>query len=499
MAAAITDDRTLLLESDAVDCRTSSLTILFADTVSSTMALGENGGSSNTSAHGPVNRHEDVAARVIAQHDGHVIRTSNGSVLAEFSDPVAAVHAAVEIERLAAAANLRTKQPDLRIGIFTLVDPPQGIAALGDAISATASVTMEAGAGQVLISRECYEAASKEPDLKCQWIRRVVIGKNEDIFEVNWAQGPSGIPARYRVLSRVGSGGMGIVYKVHDKETDEIVALKTLKPGIGADPAMQENLKREVCLARKVTHKNVCRIHELSRSSGVPYISMEFVEGESLLSRLRRSGPLPWHDALKIVQQVCAGLREAHMQGIVHTDLKPANIMMDLNGIAKIMDFGIAQPLQGAGQGTSTIFGTPAYMAPEQVEFKRLDARTDLYALGAVLYEMVTGSAPFEGETPMAVAAKQVRQIPERPREIAPDLPLDAEAAILKCLEKDPAQRFQSVDELWAALRKTEPRPTISVWGSFVSDFRIAGNDLRRDLHAGVESARDFIGRRLGS
>jgi serine/threonine-protein kinase len=163
------------------------------------------------------------------------------------------------------------------------------------------------------------------------------------------------------------------------------------------------------------------------------------------------------------------------------------------------MDFGIAQPLQGAGQGTSTPFGTPTYMAPEQVEFKRLDARTDLYALGVVLYELVTGSAPFAGETPMAVAAKQVREIPQRPREIVPDLPLDAEAAILKCLEKDPAQRFQSVDELWTALRKTEPRPTVSVWGSFVSDFRTAGNDLRRDLHAGVESARDFIGRWLGS
>jgi serine/threonine protein kinase len=270
-----------------------------------------------------------------------------------------------------------------------------------------------------------------------------------------------------------------------------------LRPGIGEDPAMQENLRREVCLARKVTHKNVCRIHELSRSSGVPYISMEFVEGESLLSRLRRNRPLPWQDVLKLTQQICAGLREAHLQGVVHTDLKPANIMMDRSGSVKIMDFGIAQPLQGAAEGNSAQFGTPAYMAPEQVECKRLDARTDIYALGLLLYEMATGAPPFDGETPIAVAAKQLREIPAQPREIEPALSVEAEAVILKCLEKDPAKRFQSVDELWAALKKTEPRPTISVWQSFVSDFRTAGNELCRDLNSGVEAAREFVGRQI--
>jgi class 3 adenylate cyclase len=501
MTTSVTDDRpTIRLESDGLDHHTNSVTILFANTVSSTMSLDRNGDASTQET---INGQSELAAGVIRQHEGQVIRKSDGSVLAEFSDPVAAVHAAVEIERLAAAANSPSNQPGLRIGIFSFANTPSGIDVFINAIRLTASITMGAAAGQVLISRECYEAASREPDLKCQWSRRVRIdsrkGKDEDIFEVNWTQGPSGIPARYKVLSRVGSGGMGIVYKAHDRETDEIVALKTLRPGIGANAAMQENLKREVCLARKVTHKNVCRIHELSRSNGVPYISMEFVEGESLNSRFRHTGPLPWHDTLKIAQQICAGLREAHMQGVVHTDLKPANIMMDRSGSVKIMDFGIAQPLQGAAQGTSAPCGTPAYMAPEQVEFKRLDARTDIYALGVLLYEMVTGWPPFEGDTPTAVAAKQVRQIPAHPREIAPALPVDAEAVILKCLEKEPAKRFQTVDELWAALRQTEPRHASPLWESFVADFRTAGNDLLRDLRTGVEAARDFIGRRLAT
>jgi len=499
MAPSITDDcSTIRSESGGLDRPTKSVTILFAETVSSTMSLDRNGDSSKQEG---ATSHDELAARVIQQHDGQAIRKSEGSVLAEFSDPVAAVHAAAEIQRLLAASNSRASQPGLRIGIFSPANPARGMDVFGDAISATASITLEAGAGQVLISRECYEASSKEPDVKCQWFRRVRIDgrtlRDEDIFEVNWAQGPSGIPSRYEVLSRIGSGGMGIVYKVHDRETGEIIALKTLRPGIGEDLVMQENLKREVCLARKVTHKNVCRIHELSRSSGGPYISMEFVEGESLLSRLRRNGPLPWHDALKLAQQICAGLREAHLQGVVHTDLKPANIMMDRSGSVKIMDFGIAQPLQGAGEGSSTLFGTPAYMAPEQVECRRLDARTDIYALGLLLYEMATGAPPFDGETPIAVAAKQLREMPARPRDIAPALPVDAEAVILKCLEKEPAKRFQSVDELWAALRKTETKHTISVWDSFVADFRTAGNELCRDLYSGVEAARDFVGRQM--
>jgi serine/threonine protein kinase len=204
----------------------------------------------------------------------------------------------------------------------------------------------------------------------------------------------------------------------------------------------------------------------------------------------------PWNEALEIARQICAGLGEAHAQGIVHRDLKPANIMMDRNGVAKIMDFGIARPFQGASQMTETVVGTPAYMAPEQVELKGVDARTDVYALGLLLYEMVTGSKAFEGDSPIAVAVKQLREIPTPPREIVPSLPAYAEAVILKCVQKDPRERFQSMDELAAALRSNAPaRPAASLWSSFIADMRRSGRDLHRDLQPRIEAVRQFFRR----
>ncbi len=273
-----------------------------------------------------------------------------------------------------------------------------------------------------------------------------VSGENGAAFAV------ANLPSRYKVVSHVGTGGMGIVLKVMDLDTGEIVALKMLKPGMASAQAMQENLRKEVCLARKVTHKNVCRIYEFNRSDGAACISMEFVEGESLLSKLRRAGALPLNETLEIARQICAGLHEAHAQGIVHRDLKPANIMVDSSGTVKIMDFGIARLTQDDGQMTGTIAGTPAYMAPEQLELKAMGPQTDIYAVGLLLYEMSLGAPAFEGDTPIATALKQIRELPQRPSEILPEFPGRLEAIIMKCLRKDPARRYQTVDELGAAL-----------------------------------------------
>jgi hypothetical protein len=273
---------------------------------------------------------------------------------------------------------------------------------------------------------------------------------------------PLGVPARFRVLAEVGCGGMGVVYKARDLETDEIVALKLLKPEVSSDPRMREELRQEVCLARKVTHKNVCRIHELFRSATASSISMEFIGGETLLSRLRRDGALPAADAIAIARQICAGLREAHAHGIVHRDLKPANIMIDGSGVAKIMDFGIARRAQENDHSTTTIAGTPEYMAPEQIELSAMGPRTDIYALGLLLYEMVTGTRAFTGDSAIAVAVKQLRESPRRPSEIVASIPPGFEAVILKCLRKNAESRFQSVDELDAALSKPREATTNS-------------------------------------
>jgi serine/threonine protein kinase len=267
------------------------------------------------------------------------------------------------------------------------------------------------------------------------------------------------IPDRYQVLSEIGQGGMGIVYKVRDLDMVEVVALKVLKPEIATDGAMRETLRKEVALARKVTHRNVCRIYEFHRSDVSACVSMEFVDGESLLSRLHRLGRFSAHESIAIGRQVCAGLREAHLQGIVHRDLKPANIMLDASGCVKIMDFGIARLSQDTGHLTRTFVGTPNYMSPEQVELKPTGPRSDIYSLGLVLYEMATGVTAFEGDSPILVALDQLRRTPRRPSLIVPIIPANLEKVILKCLQKDASKRYESVDKLDEALEAcVEPR-----------------------------------------
>jgi hypothetical protein len=260
---------------------------------------------------------------------------------------------------------------------------------------------------------------------------------------------------RYDVLSEAGHGNMGNVYKARDRETGEIVALKLIKPEIASDQAMTERFKNELLFARRITHKNVCRVYEFNRIGGIAYTSMEFVEGESLRSVLSRFGGLPVRKAVDLAVQICSGLKEAHAQGIVHRDLKPENVMIDTHGNVKIMDFGIARSMEAGTRLTGAMIGTPAYMAPEQVSGKPVDFRTDIYALGLVLYEMFTGSETFRADTAVAIALKQMQEAPTPPHDVDPNIPVYIERAILKCLEKDPAKRFQSIAELENALRST--------------------------------------------
>lgn len=258
---------------------------------------------------------------------------------------------------------------------------------------------------------------------------------------------------RYDVLSEAGSGSMGNVYKARDRETGETVALKLLKPEISSDQAMMERFKNELLFARKITHKNVCRVHEFNRINGIAYTSMEFVEGESLRSVINRFGALSLRKGSDLALQICSGLKEAHAQGIVHRDLKPENVMIDSQGNVKIMDFGIARSMEALTRHTGSMVGTPAYMAPEQVAGKPVDYRTDIYSLGLMLYEMFTGAPAFTAENPVAVALKQMREAPVAPRTIEPMIPPALERSIVKCLEKEPARRYRSVAELETALR----------------------------------------------
>jgi len=267
------------------------------------------------------------------------------------------------------------------------------------------------------------------------------------------SQATAVLSQRYDVLAEAGHGSMGSVYKARDRETGEIVALKLLKPEIASDQAMMDRFKNELLFARKITHKNVCRVHEFNRLGGVAYTSMEFVEGESLRSVLNRFGGLPVRKAVDLAQQICSGLQEAHAQGIVHRDLKPENVMIDAQGNVKIMDFGIARSMEAGTRLTGSMVGTPAYMAPEQVAGKPVDYRTDVYSLGLILYEVFTGTPAFQAENAVAVALKQMREAPAAPHEIEPTIPVPIERAILKCIEKEPSKRFQTVADLKNALK----------------------------------------------
>jgi zinc protease len=279
---------------------------------------------------------------------------------------------------------------------------------------------------------------------------------------------PMPLPPRYEMLGELGRGGMGIVYKARDRETGEVVAIKVLKPEIASETHILERFKSELRLAHQITHRNVARLYEFHRTGESVYLTMEFVEGESLRALLERAGKLEVPQALEMARQLGAGLAEAHRQSIAHRDLKPENIMLGPQGELKVMDFGISRSFAADVTATGAIIGTPAYMAPEQAEGRPVDHRTDIYAFGLILYEMFTGAAAFTGDTAVTLALKQIRERPKPPRAIEPSLPKHIEAAILRCLEKDPAKRFQSVDDVIRALEQAPPaRGTQTVrWAS---------------------------------
>ena len=262
---------------------------------------------------------------------------------------------------------------------------------------------------------------------------------------------------RYQIIEELGRGGMGRVYKATDTEIKEKIALKLIKPEISSDKKTIERFQNELKLARKISHRNVCRMHDIGKSEGNYFITMEYVGGENLKGMIRMMGQLSSGKAISIAKQVCEGLSEAHRIGVVHRDLKPSNIMIDKDGNAKIMDFGIARSLSGKGiTGVGVMIGTPDYMSPEQVESKEVDQRSDVYSLGVILYEMVTGRVPFEGDTPYSIGVKHKSEVPRNPKDINPQISDDLNRMILKCLEKEKDKRYQSAGELRSELENIE-------------------------------------------
>ena len=250
---------------------------------------------------------------------------------------------------------------------------------------------------------------------------------------------------------------MGKVYRALDKKLGEEVALKLIKPEISSDKETIQRFSNELKLARKIAHRNVGKMYELMEADGTHFITMEYVPGQDLRGLIRQTGQLTAAKALSIARQVCEGLAEAHALGVVHRDLKPGNILIDKDGNARIMDFGIARSLKAKGiTGLGVMIGTPEYMSPEQVEGKEVDQRSDIYSLGIILYEMLTGQVPFEGDTPLAIAVKHKTEVPRDPRLVNAQIPEDLSRVVLKCLQKDKEKRYQSANELYLELGEIE-------------------------------------------
>jgi len=260
---------------------------------------------------------------------------------------------------------------------------------------------------------------------------------------------------RYEVIDMLGRGGMGTVYRVFDKKIVEDVAIKILKPEIASERTTIARFSNELKFARKITNKNVCKMYDLNEHEGNHFITMEYVPGEDLKSFIRRSGQVSIGKAVAIAKQICLGLAEAHRLGVVHRDLKPSNIMIDEEGNSKIMDFGIARSTEVKGiTEAGMIVGTPEYMSPEQAEGDEVDQRSDIYSIGVILYELVTGNAPFKGKTPISIAFKHKTDIPQEPSEFNTQVNDRLSGIILKCLDKEKKKRYQSAEELLEELEK---------------------------------------------
>ncbi len=293
------------------------------------------------------------------------------------------------------------------------------------------------------------------------------------------------IGERYRIIGLIGRGGMGEVYRADDLKLGQAVALKFLPKAVSADPTLLARFHAEVRLARQVSHPNVCRVYDIGEVEGQHFLSMEYVDGEDLASLLKRIGHLPGDKALEVARQLCAGVAAAHEKGVLHRDLKPANVMLDGRGRVRITDFGLAMAGEGVGEERE-VAGTPAYMSPEQLAGKGASVRSDVYALGLVLYEVFTGKRAMDAPTLAEIRRKHAEEAPTPPSSVTPGIDPVVERVILRCLEKEPKSRPGSALQVAAALPGGDPLAAALAAGETPSPEMVAAAGEEGTLAAGT-------------
>jgi serine/threonine protein kinase/tetratricopeptide (TPR) repeat protein len=268
---------------------------------------------------------------------------------------------------------------------------------------------------------------------------------------------------RYEILGILGQGGMGAVYKARDRELDRLIALKVIRPELATDASILQRFKQELILARNITHKNVVRIFDLGEADGIRFISMEYVDGDDLRTLLRREGKFSPKETIAVIEQVCRALDAAHSEGVIHRDLKPQNIMREKNGRVVVMDFGLARSLGESGMTqTGAIVGTIEYMSPEQALGTTLDQRSDIFSVGLIFYELLTGKAPYEADTAIASLMKRTREEARSASDVDASVPKPLSAIVSRCLEREPDNRYHSFVELLQQLTTWEANPAIT-------------------------------------
>jgi serine/threonine protein kinase len=307
--------------------------------------------------------------------------------------------------------------------------------------------------------------------------------------------------ASYRILEKLGQGGMGVVYKAVDTGLDRMVAIKVLNPDLSKNPELVERFRAEARAQANLNHTNLATLYAFMVHEGTAIMVMEFVEGETFAQMIRRRGPIPEVEAIPLFRQALLGIGYAHRAGILHRDIKPSNLMLNKNGLVKVMDFGIAKVMGARGMTrTGTQLGTLAYMSPEQIQNRNVDIRSDIYELGITLYEMLTGHLPFESDSEFQIMQDHVYTAPPPPSKYYPYINKGVEKVILKSIEKNSDARFQTVEQFGAALEHPDSvaytpsvapadAPTASLGGSTLSHPHLSVSAVPPIATAGVTPA----------